>query len=289
MESVTWRRSPKPAKGFEPMTGGLRNRCSTPELRWHKDSISENGAFEQRFYSKPLICVDRESEQRFSLKQAVDNYLLSCKVEGKSLATIEAYKSKLYPFLWYIKHYNLPDDVTAITTQHIREFLVYLRDNPVRFGGTNTQSRKPVNKTTIQRYYRVLCSFWNWLLAEEIAIDNPLLRIQTPRAEKKVIKGLAPEEVKRLLEQFDNSFDGRRNKAMLLILIDCGLRLGELLRLGLGDMDIEHQLLKVCGKTGERVVRFGTATAKALLKYLMARSRLNGSSDSLWLTGAGYS
>ena len=63
-------------------------------------------------------------------------------MEGKSLATITAYKSKLYPFLWYAKHNSLPDDVTAITTQHIREFLAYLRDNEVRFGGNHSQSRK---------------------------------------------------------------------------------------------------------------------------------------------------
>jgi hypothetical protein len=49
------------------------------------------------------------------------------------------YRSKLYLFLWYCQHFNLPDDVNAIITNHIREFWAYLRDNPIRFGGNTTQ------------------------------------------------------------------------------------------------------------------------------------------------------
>jgi site-specific recombinase XerD len=162
-------------------------------------------------------------------------------VEGKSLETIQAYKSKLYPFLLYAEHYNLPDDVCSVTTGHIREFLAYLRDNSIRFGGKNTPSRKPVNKTTIQRYYRVLASLWSWLLIEELVLENPLMKIKPPRAEKKIIKGLTPEEVNILLATINNSFDGKRNRAILLILIDCGLRLGELIHLTLGDINVNSQ------------------------------------------------
>ncbi|MFC1894007.1 tyrosine-type recombinase/integrase [Chloroflexota bacterium] len=45
--------------------------------------------------------------------------------------------------------------------------------------------------------------------------------------------------------------------------------------------------MKVDGKTGERVVRFGSTTAKALKKYLKNRTRVDGSNDSLWLTDKG--
>jgi len=63
-----------------------------------------------------------------TIKQAIDGFLLSCKVEGKSYGTIECYSDKLKGFLWYATNYNWPDDISAITTQHIREFLAYLRD-----------------------------------------------------------------------------------------------------------------------------------------------------------------
>jgi site-specific recombinase XerD len=179
--------------------------------------------------------------------------------------------------------------VTAITTQHIREFLAYLRDNTIRFGGKSTLSRRPVNRTTIQRYYRVLSVFWNWLLTEEIVNQNPLTRMKTPSPEKKMINGLSIEQVNRLLAVIDKDFNGKRNKALILILVDSGLRLGELLRLRLADVDIEHQLVKVSGKVGERFVRFGSTTARALLSYLMVRNEVNSSDGILWLSSNGQS
>ncbi len=50
---------------------------------------------------------------------------------------------------------------------------------------------------------------------------------------------------------------------------------------------MEQQLLKVDGKIGERVVRFGSTMAKALRKYLKIRTRIDGNNDSLWLTEKG--
>jgi hypothetical protein len=116
----------EPAKGIEPPTSGLRNRCSTPELRWHTSIIYKTQSNEQRFSQNHQIHLNTETDHRFSVEQAIEGYLLSCKVEGKSPATIKAYISKLCPFLWYVNHYNLPWNVAQITTQHIREFLIYL-------------------------------------------------------------------------------------------------------------------------------------------------------------------
>jgi site-specific recombinase XerD len=50
---------------------------------------------------------------------------------------------------------------------------------------------------------------------------------------------------------------------------------------------MEQQIIKVDDKTGERVVRYGTTTAKALKGYLKLRSKVNGHNDSLWLTKKG--
>lgn len=68
-----------------------------------------------------------------TIKQAIDGFLLYCKVEGKSYGTIDCYSDKLKGFLWYATNYDWPDDIAEITTQHLREFLVYLRETPHRF------------------------------------------------------------------------------------------------------------------------------------------------------------
>ena len=199
-----------------------------------------------------------------TIKQAIDSFLLSCKVEGKSYGTIECYSDKLKGFLWYATNYQWPNSISAITTDHLREFLAYLRETPHRFNSTCPRAMKPVNSTTIQKYYRALSALLNWSVREGILETNPLVKIKVPRAERKVVKSLVHREVNQLLGALGNTFDGVRNKAIVLILVDCGLRLEELLNTKLGDINMEQQLMKVDGKTGERVVRYGKATAKAL-------------------------
>jgi site-specific recombinase XerD len=63
--------------------------------------------------------------------------------------------------------------------------------------------------------------------------------------------------------------------------------LGEVLNIKIGDINMEQQLIKVDGKTGERVVRYGQTTGKALKRYLNLRNQVNGHVDSLWLTKKG--
>jgi len=76
------------------------------------------------------------SDQGIGVKQAVEGFLLSCKVEGKSYGTIEGYTDKLKGFQWYARNYHWPDNILEITTNHLREFLVYLRESKHRFNST---------------------------------------------------------------------------------------------------------------------------------------------------------
>jgi site-specific recombinase XerD len=261
------------------LVGGSNPPATTNTLR---DSSTDQGTTQN-----PHASSHKCSDQGIRLKQAVDNFLLSCKVEGKSYGTIECYTDKLKGFLWYSRNYDWPDDISEITTQHLREFLVYLREAPHRFNSTCPRTYLPVNSTTIQKYYRALSVLFNWLINEELLDYNPLVKIKVPKAEKKVIKALSQDELNQLLCTFGTTFEGKRNKAMILVLADCGLRLGELLNIKVQNVNMNQQLLQVSGKTGERVVRFGSGTARALLKYLMAREMLDGHVDRLWITKAG--
>jgi len=222
-----------------------------------------------------------------SIKQAIDSFLLSCKVEGKSYGTIECYSDKLKGFYWYATNYHWPDDISEITTQHLREFLAYLRETPHRFNSTCPRAMKPINSTTIQKYYRALSALFNWSVNEGILETSSLSRIKVPRAEKKVVKALDSKGVNQLISSLPDTFDGVRNKAIILILVDCGLRLGELLNIKMADINMEQQLIRVDGKTGERVVRYGKTTWEALKKYLKLRAKVNGHNDYLWLTRRG--
>ena len=134
-----------------------------------------------------------------TIKQTVEGFLLNCKVEGKSYGTIECYSDKLKGFLWYAKNYKWPDNITEITTNHLREFLAYLRETPHRFNSSCPRAMKPINSTTIQKYYRALSALLNWSVSEGIIETDPLVKIKVPRAEKKVVKALSSTEVNQLI------------------------------------------------------------------------------------------
>jgi len=111
-----------------------------------------------------------------TIKQAIDEFLLSCKVVGKSYGTIECYSDKLKGFLWYATNYDWPDDISAVTTNHLREFLAYLRETPNRFNSKCPRAMKPINSTTVQKYYRALSALLNWSVSEGIRVHPHLLR-----------------------------------------------------------------------------------------------------------------
>ena len=85
---------------------------------------------------------------------------------------------------------------------------------------------KPINSTTVQKYYRALSALFNWSINEGILETSSLVKIKVPMAEKKVVKSLTHTEVSQLILSFRDTFDGIRDKAIILVLVDCGLRLG---------------------------------------------------------------
>jgi len=83
-----------------------------------------------------------------------------------------------------------------------------------------------------------------------------------------------------------NTFENRRDSAIIRLLLDTGMRAGELCGLSVADVDFEQQIAFVLGKGGRhRACPFGARTADALRRYLRARNRHPASdiSDALWL------
>jgi site-specific recombinase XerD len=96
------------------------------------------------------MSIDTLSKEKVTIKQAIDDFFLSCKVEGKSYGTIECYQDKLKGFLWYCENYDIPSCIDEVTTQHLREFLAYLRDTGIGLIVTVLEPRN----LSIQLQYR---------------------------------------------------------------------------------------------------------------------------------------
>jgi hypothetical protein len=132
------------------------------------------------------------------LQRLIEGFLLSCKVENKSPATISFYKNILDKFQWYLEKFGIDTiDATAI-----RSFLGYLKESPNRWDSNNTRANRPVCAYTVDRYYTGLSALFRWALSEGMIGTNPMATIRKPRFQRKIIKGLEPDICNRLLSSF---------------------------------------------------------------------------------------
>jgi site-specific recombinase XerD len=173
-------------------------------------------------------------------------------------------------FIWYCHQNDFPE-IHKLNSFHIRHFLWYLGSETNRWNSTNPGAMKKVSQATLHDYFKTLRTFFSWLEREELIIENPFKRLKPPKVDKKIIQALTPAEIERLMKAYSGkSYLDVRNKAILSIFIDTGLRVSELTNLTLEDVNIDDgSILVQHGKGGkQRVVRIGNKAQKALWKYI---------------------
>jgi len=107
-------------------------------------------------------------------------------------------------------------------------------------------------------------SFFRFLLREKLTSKNPFENLLTPKLPKKLPNFLYPEELSKLFEA-----TGLRDRAILEIIYGSGIRVAEVVRLNLTDVDFAEEEIRVLGKGNkERIVLFGGQAKTALEKYL---------------------
>jgi site-specific recombinase XerD len=214
------------------------------------------------------------------MRQAVESFLLNCQVEELSLKTVSFYRGILDIFLGYCEETGLPPVLSQISPDEIRRFLVYVKERKGQRPGVK------VSAWTTRAYYAALSAFFNWAQGEGFVQDSPMANIKPPKTPKMIIPIYSQEDVKLLLGACPQSVLGIRNRAMIIMDLDTGLRLSELVGILLEDVSIPGGLVKVRGKGAkERIVHFGKLTKQALLKYLVVRPKQE--CPQLWLTEEG--
>jgi site-specific recombinase XerD len=242
-----------------------------------------------------VVGIKVQSSPGISLRSLVKGFALTHQTEGKSPRTVEYYANNLRRFLWYAERQGWSDDIRLLTEWQIREFLGYVGTETRRWGlkgngGETSQHR--ASHSTVRHYYVVLSCFFNWAVREGFLRESPIAKIKVAKPKPKVITLYSAEEVKKLLVvcDYDYEHNGKflasRNRAVILVLLDTGIRLSELAAIRLGDIDTGTGRIKVLGKGAkERLVRIGKTAQKAIWRYLVFRPQ-NGE-ETLWLTEEG--
>ncbi len=146
--------------------------------------------------------------------------------------------------------------------------------------------------TSANRRLSVMRRYFGWAVRERYIVQDPTLRLQAARQAMRVPKTLSEAEVEALLQAPDCATHlGQRDRAMLELMYASGLRVSELVGLGVLNLSLADHVLRVFGKGNkERLVPFGEVAGAWLQRYLaQARPALLGQRQSaaLFVTASG--
>ena len=188
-----------------------------------------------------------------------DNYLSmflnAKKIEGCSERTLSYYKTTVEKLLD-----EIDDPIRKVTTDDIRDYLA------------NYQGLNDCSKTTIDNIRRNISSFFTWLEEEDYIIKSPMRRIHKIKTTKTVKEIISDEEIEKMRDRCSSL----RDLAIIDLLYSTGIRIGELVRLNIDDIDFEERECIVFGKGDkERRVYFDAKTKIHLMGYINSRSDAN--------------
>ncbi|MDD5226353.1 MAG: tyrosine recombinase XerC [Candidatus Omnitrophica bacterium] len=188
-----------------------------------------------------------------NMNKQVEDFLNFLTTEkGASEHTTKNYGIDLRVFVKFIAEKDLKD----LTYLDIRSFLAFLKTGEY-------------SKSSISRKLACLRSFFKFLVRENILTQNPAAGIATPKKEKRLPSFMNPDEITKLLDApAKNSWEEKRDKAILEMLYSSGLRVSELAGLNHDDLDFFQGLVRVRGKgKKERIVPVGQAALTSLRAY----------------------
>lgn len=154
----------------------------------------------------------------------------------------------------------------------IKKNVVEISTNDLRFYLANYQELKSSSKVTIDNIRRIFSSFFSWLEDENYIVKSPVRRIHKVKSGRQVKEILSDEQIETLRDNCTEI----RDLALVELLSSTGMRVGELVRLNITDIDFHERECIVLGKgNSQRIVYFDARTKIHLKKYLESRADSN--------------
>jgi len=204
-----------------------------------------------------------------SLQVWLRDFLLDVQAANRTSGTITFYQSKLTAFLAFLTTLDVTEP-EALDAPHIRAFLVHLAQEREAGG--------------VHAYWRAVRAFVRFLVREDALQRNPLDRIRTPKVDEELLEPVPVETVQAMLATCGRRDIDLRDKAILFMLLDTGLRASEMTGLDIAHMDLNTGGIQVhkAKNRKPRTVFMGRRTRRAVSRYLRTRDgyRLT---DPLWI------
>lgn len=189
-----------------------------------------------------------------SILAAYELLKLDCKAQGFARSTIDFYHYRLPPFFTWLESQGITK-LSQLSSIAIRSYLASLQD-------------RNLADNTRHGIARAIRRFCNFCVDEELIDKSAFTKVKMPKVGKRVLRSFDKEEIGKLLAACTN----RRDKAIILFLLDSGVRASELVRIN--DSDINIGTGRVFVRKGkmskDRFVFLGGKSSKAYVKYRMA-------------------
>jgi len=181
------------------------------------------------------------------IRTAIQDYITFHEVENSSAFTIVNHRKQLGYFREWLASAHDVADTDDIQLAHLRGWMSYLQKSPGRRGQKRSDS-------TVYRYGMSMLAFLHWLEQEEVIVKPITTRFRLPHVEQKFIPTYTASDIGKLLEACEEGDEAKprlrkaltaRNRAIVTVLVDAGLRRSEIVGLRLCDVDRELRLLVV--------------------------------------------
>jgi site-specific recombinase XerD len=188
-------------------------------------------------------------------------FILAKKVEGRSNRTLEWYQESMVDFASFCASNGFDPSPGEVKPFHVRAWLASLQT-------------RGLGKATINNRFRAFSSFISWSIGEGIINDTPLKNIRAPSVGKTVIPIFNADHVGAMLYLCPpNTWWGSRDRAIILTLLQTGVRLSELCGLTVTDVNFNQEDIKVKGKGNkERRVYLDKEAQRAIVGWLRHRT-----------------
>jgi len=206
------------------------------------------------------------SNPRYKLAPCLDSFLIRCRSQSLSSGTIRFYEIKLSKFVSFSLSHGI-SKVQDITPDTLREYLLFLQDSGHNDGGRHA-------------HFRAIRTFLYWFENEHEPLDwrNPIAKVKAPKVIQKQLDPVPIEDIKELVGICKNTgFTDIRDRAIILFLLDTGVRASELLSLNIEGVDLSTGHCEIRkGKGGKfRKVIIGETTVFSTSIYLEHRQDQN--------------
>jgi integrase/recombinase XerD len=239
------------------------------------------------------------AKRKLLLSQAIMGFLLDAEARSLSPHTIADYQNAFRKLQAFIGD----PPMESISADDVRRFLSDL-STPRAPAGIAPRPARSIGKKQKLNIHTGLSALWTWAVAEGYVRTHILRRIERPKPEKPVIEPFTQDDIKRLLvaasrrsapytrpgkkESDHERATAVRDRAILLLLVDTGMRASELCGLELRNVDLRNGAVVVFGKgSKERSLPIGPRTKSALSKHILenrAEARVN---EPIFLTVTG--